>query len=96
MQSSPDQRPSGYSQHYAKGALAHLVPLICELITKQVCTLLMAVLQIRNTCPQEETDDEDDWTLSKAATICLTRLAACCKDDIVQVHLCPPACLLLM
>ena len=38
MQSSPDQRPSVYSQHYAKGALAHLVPLICELITKQVCT----------------------------------------------------------
>ena len=30
-------------------------------------------------------EDEDDWTVSKAATICLTRLASSVKDEVVMV-----------
>jgi importin subunit beta-1 len=36
---------------------------------------------------QEETDDEDDWTVAKGANICLTLLAIAAKDMILEVRL---------
>ena len=60
--------PPVVSRFYAKGALPYLVPLLCELLTRQ-----------------DEMEDEDDWTVAKAATICLTRVAVCCKDDCLKV-----------
>lgn len=33
---------------------------------------------------QEECDDDDSWSPSKAASVCLMLLATCCDDEIVQ------------
>lgn len=37
---------------------------------------------------QEEYDDEDDWSPSKASSVCLMLLATCCEEDIVP-HVLP-------
>lgn len=36
---------------------------------------------------QDENEDEDEWTVSKAASVCLGLLASCCGDDIVHFTL---------
>ena len=38
-------------------------------------------------CPQDEHDDEDDWTPSKAAGVCMMLIASCIGNDIIN----PPA-----
>lgn len=43
---------------------------------------------VQTLAKQEEYDDEDDWTPSKAAGVCLMLLASCCEDDIVP-HVLP-------
>eukprot|EP00053_Salpingoeca_punica_P019522 m.198216 g.198216 ORF g.198216 m.198216 type:complete len:874 (-) comp17673_c0_seq1:2360-4981(-) len=63
----PGQPPERVSQHYCKGAVPHIVPILNQLLTKQ-----------------EEEDDEEDWNLSKAASVCLTLIALCAEDDVLQ------------
>ncbi|KAF6036886.1 KPNB1 [Bugula neritina] len=59
--------PERTSCHYAKGALAYLVPILTEIMTKQ----------------DNETEDDDEWNPCKAAGVSLMLLATCCEDDIV-------------
>ena len=58
--------PDRHSKHYAKGALPHLTPILCQTLAKQ-----------------EENDD--DWSPSKAAAVCLSLLANVTEDDILPL-----------
>eukprot|EP00730_Choanoeca_flexa_P020436 TRINITY_DN9980_c0_g1_i1.p1 TRINITY_DN9980_c0_g1~~TRINITY_DN9980_c0_g1_i1.p1 ORF type:complete len:885 (+),score=271.75 TRINITY_DN9980_c0_g1_i1:59-2713(+) len=48
-------------------------------------TLIPLVLE--SLAKQDEDDDEDDWTVSKAAAVCLSFLAECCTDSVFQLCL---------
>jgi hypothetical protein len=87
LQASSEAPPERASKHYSLGALQYIVPPICTLITKQVCAhhSLRKPRHMHAPCAQDELEDEDEWTVSKAATICLTRIALACKDEVVQV-----------
>lgn len=41
--------------------------------------------QTSSSPPQEEDEDEDEWTISKAAAVCLDLVAQCCGDMALQV-----------
>lgn len=56
-------------------------------ITKQATPFFIPVL-LECLTKQKEDDDEDTWTVSKAAAVCLTLFANCAKDDVVQ-HVMP-------
>jgi len=52
-------------------------------ITKQATPFFIPVL-LECLTKQKEDDDEDTWTVSKAAAVCLSLFAQCAKDDVVQ------------
>jgi len=47
---------------------------------------IMPILQ-ETLAKQEDFDDEDDWNPSKAAGMCVSLLASCCKNDVIPYTL---------
>lgn len=57
---------------------------ISKFYVKGAMRYLVPILMLTLT-KQEEYDDEDDWNPCKAAGVCLSLMASCCEDEIVEL-----------
>ncbi|KIH58081.1 HEAT repeat protein [Ancylostoma duodenale] len=78
--------PEQVSRHYAKGAVPHICPIMLEILTHQGSFLLDYSCRFYSIIYMslDENDDDDDWTPSKAAGVCIMLMAQCVGDTILD------------